>query len=137
MRKVLIFGVFDGIHEGHRQFLKQASEHGDFLIAAVTRDEVAVELKGKNPQRSLEVRMRELEATGLVDEVVAGDSVLGRWKVIETCRPDSVALGYDQEELGDALRTYVRERGLDITITVVKSHEPEKYHSSILNDSHT
>ena len=133
MRKVLVFGVFDGIHEGHRQFLKQASERGDFLIAAVTRDAVVLELKGKKSQRNLDVRMRELEAAGLVNGVVAGDATIGSWKVIETCMPDSVALGYDQKELGDALRAYVQERGLDIEIVVMKPHEPDTLHSSILN----
>ena len=39
MKRVLIFGTFDGIHEGHLNLFKQAKKYGDYLIVVVGRDE--------------------------------------------------------------------------------------------------
>ena len=38
MKKVMVFGTFDGLHEGHLDFFRQAREYGDYLIVAVARD---------------------------------------------------------------------------------------------------
>lgn len=133
MKKVMVFGVFDGVHEGHRRFLAQARECGGYLVAVVTRDEVVLELKNRRPKRDLEVRIRDLESTGLVDQVVEGDAKLGGWEVIGKCRPDVIVLGYDQEGLREDLERYLRRSGLGIGVRVMKSFEPERYHSSILN----
>lgn len=36
--RVMVFGVFDGLHPGHRAFLRQARKKGDKLIVVVARD---------------------------------------------------------------------------------------------------
>ena len=46
---VAIFGVFDGIHEGHREFIRQAKSHGQELVAIVARDSIVEKLKNKMP----------------------------------------------------------------------------------------
>ncbi len=132
MKKILVFGVFDGIHEGHFSFLRQARECGDILIAAVTRGGVVERLKGRKPRKDQGLRIKELLETGLVDEAVEGDAELEKWEVIGKVGPDVVALGYDQESLGAALRQYVEVKGLDIEICVMKPYMPNVYHSSIL-----
>ena len=38
MKKVLVFGTFDGLHEGHKDFLRQAKQYGDHLTVVVGRD---------------------------------------------------------------------------------------------------
>ena len=99
MKKILVFGVFDGVHEGHRAFLRQARSLGDYLVAAVTRDVVAEQLKGRRPEKDQGLRIKDLIETELVGEAVLGDMDLGSWEVIGKVNPDIVALGYDQTEL--------------------------------------
>lgn len=143
MKKVMVFGVFDGVHDGHKVFLKQARECGDYLIAVVTRDEVAELLKGCKPRKEIGLpptqgfgghgRIKEIMETGLVNEAVEGDKNLGKWEVIGKYKPDIIALGYDQTELKTALLQFIREQDLEVDVMVMEAHEPERYHSSLLN----
>ena len=134
MKNVLVFGVFDGVHEGHRFFLRQARACGDYLIVAVARDEAAEKLKGRRPLKDIGQRTRDLEQTGLVQEVVEGDMDLGSWGVIGKVKPDVIGLGYDQVGLKDALERYIREKGLGIEVRVMKAYKPKEMHSSLLNN---
>ena len=47
-------GVFDLFHVGHLRLLKRAREMCDYLIVAVSSDELVEELKGKRPTISLD-----------------------------------------------------------------------------------
>jgi FAD synthetase len=47
--RVIAFGVFDGLHEGHRHFLREARKLGGRLTVAVAHDEAVVMLKGRRP----------------------------------------------------------------------------------------
>lgn len=51
-KTVMVFGVFDRLHPGHLDFLRQAREYGDELIAVVARDQAVMELKHKQPFHS-------------------------------------------------------------------------------------
>ncbi|MDP2703879.1 MAG: adenylyltransferase/cytidyltransferase family protein [bacterium] len=132
VKKVLVFGTFDGIHEGHRVFLRQAHKCGDNLIVAVAKDEVVEKLKGHKPTKDLGQRTKDLRNTGFVDEVIEGDLDLGSWGVIGKVKPNVIALGYDQGGLKEALLGYIREKGLEIQVKVMEAYRPEKYHSSLL-----
>ena len=39
MKKVIVFGTFDILHQGHLDFFRQAKQYGDYLIVAVAHDE--------------------------------------------------------------------------------------------------
>ena len=49
-KKVMVFGTFDGIHDGHRHFLREAKKQGEELIVAVSKDEVVQKLKNRKEQ---------------------------------------------------------------------------------------
>ena len=49
-KKVVIFGVFDIVHDGHLAFIREAKSHGDILIAIVARDNIVFNIKNKLPK---------------------------------------------------------------------------------------
>lgn len=131
-KTVLVFGTFDGLHEGHRFFLREARRLGDCLIASVATDEVVTEIKKHFPAYPLHERLEQLKASGLVDEAVAGDIALGNWSAIKKRKPDIVAVGYDQTTLEKKLREHLRKERLSITIVKIDSNEPDRLHSRLL-----
>ncbi len=134
MKRVMVFGVFDGVHEGHRALFRQAKEHGDRLIVAVAQDAVVKGLKGSAPAHSLEERMALVQAEPIVDEAIPGDEALGTYGVIKAHAPDVVVLGYDQRTLAADLFIKRAALGLSCDVFIATAHEPDKYHNSILND---
>src|SRR6266404_3749163 len=133
MKKVLVFGTFDGVHEGHRALFRQAKLHGDYLIVAVAHDHIVETLKKHSPQRDLGSRIDALIAENIAEEVIAGDVELGTYEIVKEHMPSVIALGYDQHELASDLRGHMYEFNWDVEVVMLKPHEPEKYHSGLLN----
>lgn len=134
MTKVLVFGTFDIFHEGHRNFLKQAREHGDFLRVVVARDGTVLSSKGKATKYSEQERLNVVKRSGLADEIVLGN-LDDRFKVVREFKPDVICLGYDQKQSVAELQRKFVEFGLEKTkIIKLKSYHPEKYKSSILRN---
>lgn len=129
---ILVFGTFDGLHDGHRFFLTEARKLGQKLIASVATDEVVAELKSHAPKQHLEERLQTLEASGLVDMAVAGDKQIGNWSAIRVWKPDVVAVGYDQTHLAEKLSEFIEKEHLPLTIATIPAHEPDQFHSSLL-----
>lgn len=134
MKKVMIFGVFDGVHEGHRHFLREARELGDYLIAVVTQDHIVEELKGHAPKRDVAARFEHLAKEDQVDEVVIGDHKLSIWEVVKNHKPDVIALGYDQELLKADLEKHKKGFAWPLEIKMLSAYEPNVYHSSLLEE---
>ena len=95
----MVFGVFDGIHEGHRNFLKQAKQCGDYLLVVVAPDEAVRQFKNRIPRFNLSERINFLSKEGIVDEIVEGDRAQYSWEVIKKHQPSIIALGHDQEAI--------------------------------------
>lgn len=130
-RKVIVFGVFDGLHEGHKAFFKEAKGHGDYLVAVVSQDHIIKRLKGKLPKFDQAKRFADLQELDGVDEVVIGDSELGVYDIVLKCRPDVIALGYDQQSLKEDLENNYSKFDWKPRIVVMQAFEPNKYHSSL------
>ena len=99
----MVFGVFDGLDEGHKHFLTEARKRCDNLFVVVTPDEVVGLLKHKSPLNSYEDRVWAIKKFMQNAWVVKGDSVPGTWEVIRTHVPEEVYLGHDQHRIGDEL----------------------------------
>ena len=63
-------GVYDMFHVGHLNVLMNAKTYCDYLIVAVSTDEVVKNNKGKTPIIGFEDRKKIVEAIRVVDKVV-------------------------------------------------------------------
>ncbi len=70
MKKVITYGTFDLLHNGHIRLLERAKALGDYLIVGVTADDFD-KTRGKiNVQQSLMERVEAVKATGIADKVI-------------------------------------------------------------------
>jgi len=131
-KTVLIFGTFDGIHEGHRALFAEAKTYGDRLLVVVARDITVETLKRHRPKYTEEERQAALRQEPLVDAVHIGDDVLGDYEVLKRFRPDVVGIGYDQEELFIDLERWKTANRPDLVLVRLHPFEPASYKSSLL-----
>lgn len=110
---VMVFGVFDGLHEGHRHFLNSASTFGK-LIIVVARDTSVKNLKHKIPKYTQEERMAAIRNFMPAATVILGDEQPGAYEVVKTHRPAMICLGHDQVELGEDLQAKIDSGYVDL-----------------------
>lgn len=139
MKKVLVFGTFDGLHEGHKDFFKQAKKYGGHLIVVIGRDSTVLKTKGRLPKFNEQERLKVVQECELVDEARLGNEAppgqkLDPYRVVEEIKPNIICLGYDQKFFADKLAEELPKRGLGhVKIERLQPFEPEKYKSSLLN----
>ena len=130
---VIVFGVFDRLHSGHRAFLGQAKRYGKEVIAVVARDSAAKRLKNRKPMQNEKIRMRNVRRVLEVSRVVLGDCKEGDYGAIKKFKPDMICLGYDQQTLENDLKKRMRDgKILKIRLVRLRAFMPKKYHSSLL-----
>lgn len=137
-KTVTIFGVFDGIHEGHRVFIVDAKKNGDKLVVVVARDSVVEKLKGKLPLYNQVDRINALLDIPDVDQVLLGDPDEGSYNVLKEIKPDVIYLGYDQQNLFDNIKDAI-ERGIIAPVELIFgiAHKGDTMHSSLINKNKT
>lgn len=135
--RILIFGTYDGVHEGHRSFFAQARAlaPNPYLIVSLARDVNVQKVKGKLPFETEEERKVALEKEVLVDEVVLGalnDDYIAH---VLAEHPDIIALGYDQSgtKYTDSLEDKLSHAGCTARIVRCEAYKPEIYKSSKLH----
>ncbi len=132
MHKVMVFGTFDLLHEGHKNLFKQAKQQGDYLIVVVATEKNTFAIKGRAPIHSETERLEALKKEPGVDIAVLGDGS-DPYKVITEHKPDLICLGYDQHNCFEKrLTSKLKEYKLNIPVMRLNPHQPEKYKSSIL-----
>lgn len=68
---VIASGVFDLLHEAHREYLKKAKEVGGYLVVLLESDARTKELKGEDrPIWNQEKRKEEVLKLGVVDDAL-------------------------------------------------------------------
>lgn len=131
----LVFGSFDGLHEGHMALLTLVKTQGEDLHVALATDEAIQTLKQVHPAHNFEARKEALLKTGLIASVFAsqpGDDYI----CIRTLAPSQIVLGYDQEALRAHLLEWLKEHKLSVQVTTAPAHYPERYKTSLLYDRH-
>jgi len=130
MKKVLIFGTFDGFHPGHLSLFEQAKQYGDYLIVVVARDKTVKKIKNRFPSRNEMERLETLQKCKLINEARLGYEA-HPYKIIREINPDVICLGYDQTTFTGDLPKELEKMKLAIKIYRMKPFQPEKYHSLI------
>jgi len=116
---VLASGVFDLLHLGHVRFLEEAKGAGGEnakLIVIIATDRTVEKTKGRKPIMSEDQRCALVESLKVVDEAVLGYEDLDIGVVIEKIKPDVIALGYDQADMENEVKTYVAKHKLPVEV---------------------
>ena len=131
--KIMVFGTFDGLHEGHLNFFKQARDLAkqSFLIVSVARDKNVFKIKGKYPDKNERERMILLRKSRLVDKVVLSDIESHIPHIAKEC-PDIIALGYDQKYYTKNLKKDLKNKGILVKIVRLNPYKEKIYKSHLL-----
>lgn len=106
MKKVITYGTYDLLHQGHVNLLRRAKELGDYLIVGVTSDSFDRGRGKLNVRNNVLERVEAVKATGYADEVIIEDYVGQKIDDIQKYNIDIFAIGSDWEGQFDYLREY-------------------------------
>jgi cytidyltransferase-like protein len=121
MKKVVVWGTFDLLHEAHKEFLQKAKKLGDWLAVIVIPDEAVIENKGKPPIFTQKERVNNLKKLEYVDEVFIDSLSRGLNSLIKL-KPDIFAFGYDQKTKWERqLKRYLKEKGIKLKYIRIKT----------------
>ena len=72
--RIMIFGTFDMVHEGHQHLFKQARAlaQNPFLIVSIARDSNVERIKGRRPRHTQSERKKLVAKNDGVNKVVLG-----------------------------------------------------------------
>lgn len=106
MKKVITYGTYDLLHQGHINLLRRAKELGDYLIVGVTSDAFDRERGKLNVHNNLLSRVDAVRRTGYADEIIIEDYVGQKIDDIQRYEVDIFAIGSDWEDKFDYLNEY-------------------------------
>jgi FAD synthetase len=131
--KIMVFGTFDGLHQGHLNFFKQAGNlmKNSFLIVSIARDENVFKIKGEYPNLKERTRASLVRKCALVDQVVLS-GVKDHIAHITKVHPDIIALGYDQKAYVKNLKKDLKNKGILVKVVRLKSFKPKIYKNHLL-----
>lgn len=106
MKKVITYGTYDLLHEGHINILRRAKELGDYLIVGVTSDSFDKGRGKLNVRNNVLERVEAVRKTGYADEIVIEDYLGQKIDDIQRYDVDIFAIGSDWEGKFDYLNEY-------------------------------
>lgn len=127
MRKVITYGTYDLLHQGHINLLRRAKELGDYLIVGVTSDSFDRERGKLNVRNNVLERVEAVRSTGYADKVIIEDYVGQKIDDIQKYNVDIFAIGSDWEGYFDYLNEFTkvvylpRTQGISSTMLRAKS----------------
>lgn len=108
MIKVITYGTYDLLHQGHINLLRRAKELGDYLIVGVTSDSFDKNRGKLNVRNNVLERVAAVKATGYADEVIIEDYLGQKIDDIQRYDVDIFAIGSDWEGKFDYLNEYCK-----------------------------
>ena len=103
MRRVITYGTYDLLHVGHINLLRRAKAQGDYLIVALSTDEIN-EFKGKKAYHNYNERKAMLEALRYVDLVIPEASWDQKPSDVKNYHVDVFVIGDDWQGEFDYLK---------------------------------
>lgn len=127
MKKVITYGTFDLLHQGHINLLRNARALGDHLIVGVTSENYD-RYRGKlNVQQSVLERIENVRTTGLADEIVVEEYEGQKIDDIVRLGVDIFAIGSDWTGRFDYLKEFCRvvylERTKGVSSTELRNRQ--------------
>lgn len=133
MKKVLTFGSFDPLHEGHKQAFRQSRAYGNYLIVVVARDSTIVQQKQRQPQAGEKERLQAVAAAEGVDEARLGEVNPEAYALLGELDFDVLALGYDQAPSDEEVRRHLQAAGKgQVEVVRLTPYKPELFKSKYL-----
>ncbi len=131
--KIMVFGTFDGLHQGHLSFFKQARKLAKkaILVVSIARDKNVFKIKGARPRLNEKKRFNLVKKCDLVDFVVLS-GVKNYLPHIKKIRPNMIALGYDQRAYVKNLKKDLKTTGLIVKVVRMKPYKEGIYKNSLL-----
>lgn len=106
MKKVITYGTFDLLHQGHINLLKRAKALGDYLIVGVTNDSFDQDRGKLNVRNNVLERVDAVRATGYADQIIIEDYIGQKIDDIQKYDIDIFTVGSDWEGKFDYLKEY-------------------------------
>ena len=106
MKKVITYGTYDLLHQGHINLLRRAKALGDYLIVGVTNDNFDRERGKLNVLNNVLERVDAVRATGIADKIIIEDYVGQKIDDIQKYDVDIFAIGSDWEGKFDYLKEF-------------------------------
>lgn len=108
MIKVITYGTYDLLHQGHINLLRRAKELGDYLIVGVTNDNFDRERGKLNVCNNVLERVEAVKATGLADQIIIEDYFGQKIDDVQKYDVDIFAIGSDWEGKFDYLNEFCK-----------------------------
>lgn len=136
MIKVITYGTYDLLHQGHLNLLRRAKELGDYLIVGVTSDSFDQGRGKLNVRNNVLERVEAVKATGYADEVIIEDYLGQKIDDIQKYDVDIFAIGSDWEGKFDYLNEYCKvvylPRTKGISSTMLRAESQSTYRFGII-----
>lgn len=129
MKKVITYGTYDLLHQGHINLLKRAKALGDYLIVGVTNDNFDRERGKLNVCNNVLERVEVVKKTGLADKIIIEDYVGQKIDDIQKYDVDIFAIGSDWKGKFDYLKEFCqvvylpRTQGISSTMLRAESQK--------------
>ena len=136
MTKVITYGTYDLLHQGHLNLLRRAKELGDYLIVGVTSDSFDRGRGKLNVRNNVLERVEAVKATGYADEVIIEDYLGQKIDDIQKYDVDIFAIGSDWEGKFDYLNEYCKvvylPRTEGISSTMLRAESQDTFRVGIV-----
>ena len=136
MVKVITYGTYDLLHQGHLNLLRRAKELGDYLIVGVTSDSFDRGRGKLNVRNNVLERVEAVKATGYADEVIIEDYLGQKIDDIQKYDVDIFAIGSDCvgkfDYLNEDCKVVYLPRTEGISSTMLRAESQDTYRIGVI-----